>query len=121
MKLRDYTELIAWQRAMDFVEAVYQVSRTFPKDELFGLTSQVRRAAVSMPSNIAEGQSRRSTKEFLQFLSVARGSLSEVETQLVISKRLNYLSSDQLSDLQHKSSELGRLINGLSNAIQKRV
>jgi four helix bundle protein len=120
VKLRDYTELVAWQKAMDFVEAVYQASKTFPKDELFGLTSQVRRAAVSIPSNIAEGQSRRSSREFLQFLSIARGSLSEVETQLVISKRLNYLSREQLTDLQHKSAELGRVINGLTNAIQKR-
>jgi four helix bundle protein len=120
VKLRDYTELVAWQKAMDFVEAVYQVSKTFPKDELFGLTSQVRRAAVSIPSNVAEGQSRRSSREFLQFLSIARGSLSEVETQLIISKRLNYLSREQLTDLKHKSAELGRVINGLTNAIQKR-
>src|SRR5215472_6301142 len=116
VKLRDYTELVAWQKAMDFVEAVYQASKAFPKDELFGLTSQVRRAAVSIPSNIAEGQSRRSSREFLQFLSIARGSLSEVETQLIISKRLNYLSREQLTDLQHKSAELGRVINGLTNA-----
>ena len=121
VKLRDYTELVAWQKAMDFVEAVYQASKTFPKDELFGLTSQVRRAAVSIPSNIAEGQSRRSSREFLQFLSIARGSLSEVETQLVISKRLNYLSREQLTNLQHKSTELGRVIHGLTNAIQKRA
>jgi four helix bundle protein len=120
VKLRDYTELVAWQKAMDFVEAVYQVSKAFPKDELFGLTSQVRRAAVFIPSNIAEGLSRRSSREFLQFLSIARGSLSEVETQLIISKRSNYLSPEQLTDLEHKSAELGRVLNGLTNAIQKR-
>jgi four helix bundle protein len=121
VKLRDYTELVVWQKAMDFVEAVYQASKLFPRDELFGLTSQVRRAAVSIPSNIAEGQSRRSSKEFLHFLSVARGSLSEVETQLILSRRLGYLPAGELADLESRSAELGRLINGLTNAIQKRT
>jgi len=121
VKVKDYSQLIAWQKAMDFVEAVYRASKSFPKDEMFGLTSQIRRAAVSIPSNIAEGQSRRSSREFVHFLAVAKGSLSEAETQLMIAGRLGYIRNDDLSKLLEKAGELGRVVNGLSNAIEKRA
>jgi four helix bundle protein len=109
--------LIAWQKAIEFVEEVYRVSAGFPKSEIYGLTGQVRRAVVSIPSNIAEGQSRNGSSEFVHHLSIAYGSLSEVETQLVIAHRLRYIDQNQLSALLDKAAELGRLINGLSNAI----
>jgi four helix bundle protein len=90
MPVKHYQELIVWQKAMELVELVYRMSKQFPREEIYGLTSQIRRAAVSIPSNIAEGQGRSTTKDFLNFLSVARGSLREVETQLLISERLEY-------------------------------
>ncbi len=88
MKVKNYRELVVWQKAMTFVELVYRATRQFPREELYGLTNQLRRAAVSVPSNIAEGQGRFSTREFLSFLSIARGSLREAETQLMIAQRL---------------------------------
>ena len=120
MAVRDYTELIAWQKAMDLVEAVYEASRDFPRDEQYGLTGQCRRAAVSIPSNIAEGQGRKSTKEFLYHLSVAHGSLRELETQLAIASRLKYIKVEYFQQLMLRSAEVGRLINGLSNSLSKR-
>src|SRR6476659_1156091 len=92
--VRSYQDLVAWQKAMDLVELVYGATRGFPREEVYGLTSQVRRAAVSVPSNIAEGQGRASTKEFLHHLSIARGSLFEVETQVLVAQRLGYLPPD---------------------------
>src|ERR1700757_2166538 len=86
-----YRDLVAWRKAMNLVTAVYEVTRSFPREELYGLTSQLRRAAVSVPSNIAEGQARFSRKEFHHFLSQARGSLVEIETQLMIARNLKYL------------------------------
>lgn len=88
MTVRHYSDLIVWQKAMDLVVHVYEVTESFPQREVFGLTNQVRRAAVSIPSNIAEGQGRGTTKDFLHFLAIARGSLQEVETQLLLAYRL---------------------------------
>jgi len=89
MKVRNYQELIVWQRAMDLVEEIYKATKEFPREELYALTSQIRRAAVSIPSNIAEGQGRRTTADFLRHLSIAYGSLREVETQALIARRLS--------------------------------
>ena len=88
---QNYRGLIAWQKAMDFVDAIYKATTGFPREEVFGLTTQLRRAVVSVPSNIAEGQGRASPKEFLHFLSIAHGSLREAETQVTIASRLGYL------------------------------
>ena len=96
MKLRNYSELFAWQKAMDLVEATYEATTQFPKEETYGLKSQLRRASVSIPSNIAEGQGRSSTKEFLHHLSIAYGSLREIETQILIAGRLQYLPGDTI-------------------------
>jgi four helix bundle protein len=115
--VRSYRELKVWEKAMDLVEAVYTVTRNWPREELYGLTSQVRRAAVSIPSNIAEGQGRTSTKEFLHHLSIAYGSLLEVETQLLIAERLHYLQTDTMKDLLATTAEVGRIINGLSRKL----
>jgi four helix bundle protein len=118
MKPRCYSDLIAWQKAMDLVEEVYRATRGFPSDERFGLTSQVRRAVVSVPSNIAEGQGRASTREFLHFLSIAYGSLLEVETQIHIAHRLGYLEAQQKAVIMTTASEIGRILNGLSASLK---
>ena len=110
---RSYKDLVAWQKAMDLVTATYRVSARFPKDEVFGLTSQLRRAAVSIPSNIAEGQGRLSTKEFRYFLGQARGSLMEVETQLQIAKNLGYAQEANIAQTLGMCSEVGKILNGL--------
>ncbi len=117
MALRDYTQLVVWQKGMDLVELVYRCTEGFPRKEIFGLASQLRRAAVAIPSNIAEGQGRQTTRDFLNFLSIARGSLQEVETQVLIAGRLNYLSDQQNLELATLSAEVGRLLNGLSKSL----
>ena len=114
---RSYKDLVAWQKAMDLVTATYRASSRFPKDELFGLTSQLRRAAVSIPSNIAEGQGRLSEKEFRYFLGQARGSLMEVETQLQIAQNLGYLELADTEAILKNCGEVGRILNGLLASI----
>jgi four helix bundle protein len=116
---RSYRDLVAWQRAMDLVTATYRATAGFPKDELFGLTSQLRRAAVSIPSNIAEGQGRLSEKEFRYFLGQARGSLMEVETQLHIAENLGYLEREQTALLLQSCGEVGRILNGLLASVSR--
>ena len=116
-----YRELIVWQKAMQFVTDLYRVTQEFPREELYGLTSQMRRAAISIPSNIAEGQARYSPKEFRQFLSHARGSLVEVETQLGIAMNLGYLTPSRGLVLTRQTDELGRLLNALVSSIQPRT
>lgn len=111
--MKGHRDLIAWQKAMELVTAIYKVTREFPKDELYGLTTQLRRAAVSVPSNLAEGHGRNSRKEFHQFIGQARGSLVEAETQLEIARNLGYLDQATADDLLTKANEVGRLINGL--------
>jgi four helix bundle protein len=102
---------------MDLVVDVYQTIKGYPKDELYALTSQTRRAAVSIPANIAEGQGRRSRKEFCQFLGNARGSLSELETHLELALRLGYMKDAQYSPLYDRLHEVGRLVNGLLRSL----
>jgi four helix bundle protein len=117
MALKSYRELIAWQKAMDLAENVYRHTSRFPREEVYGLTSQIRRSAVSVPSNISEGQGRRSTRDFHHFLSIARGSLCEMETQVLLSERLGYLDARNASELLNQAAEVGRLINGLSKSL----
>ena len=113
--MQNYRDLIAWQKGMDLVEEIYRISAQFPDDERFGLTSQIRRAAVSIPSNIAEGHSR-PRNDYLRFLNIARGSLSEVETQLEIAQRLKFIENN-VSDLQ-LTKELGKILNGLIRSLK---
>ena len=115
---QSYRELVAWQKAMALVTEIYRVTKVFPCDERFGLTSQLRRAAVSVPSNIAEGQARFSAKELHRFLSTARGSLVEIETQIEIARNLGYVSRSEISGLFKSMSELGRILNGLIASIK---
>ena len=121
MPVQHYRQLIIWQRAMELVKSVYELTDKFPREELFGLTSQLRRAVVSVPSNIAEGQGRNSTKEFLTHLSIAYGSLMETETQLLVGEMRSYISADATAQVMDKTAEVGRLINGLSNSLGRKT
>lgn len=115
---RNYSDLVAWQRAMDLVEMVYKATAKFPKEEIYCLTNQLRRAVVSIPSNIAEGQGRKSPNDFRRFLAISYGSLREVETQILIARRLNYMTEAQTERMMNLAGEAGRLINGLSNSLE---
>ncbi len=112
-----YREIKVWQKAIELAVDIYSCTRSFPKEEMFGLTSQLRRAAVSIASNIAEGKGRRTDREFLQFLHHARGSVFEVETQLTIASRLGYLPEPEVLRLGNSASEIARMLNGLIKAI----
>ena len=114
----NHKDLEVWKKSMDLVEEIYAISKKFPDDERFGLTNQIRRAIVSVPSNIAEGAARKSDKEFMQFLYIALGSLSEVETQYLIAVRLKY--SKDNADLEEKINEVRRMIVGLRNYLLKK-
>ena len=116
-----YSNLEVWQAAMDLAEAVYRSTKTFPKEELYTLTSQLRRAAVSVPSNIAEGKGRSSERELIQFLHYARGSLFELETQIAIARRLGYVDATQAQALLHQTVRVGQLLNGLIRAFRQPV
>jgi four helix bundle protein len=113
-----YKELVVWQKSLLLVKHIYTVTRSFPSSELYGLTSQMRRAAVSVPSNIAEGQARNSPKEFAQFLAVAGGSLAELETQMIIAKELGYATQSQFDGFSPLHGEVSRMLNSLKNKIQ---
>ena len=117
MKVRNYQQLIVWQKAMDLVEQIYASSKGFPREELYGLTSQLRRAAVSIPPNIAEGQGRRTTADFVRHLSISYGSLRELETQTLIAARLRYLTKERCQDILEMAGEVGRLLNGLMSSL----
>jgi four helix bundle protein len=115
--LRNYKDLIVWQKAVELVSDVYRLTATLPKHEIYGLSNQLRRSAVSVPSNIAEGQGRATKGEFIQFLCHSRGSLFELETQLLIAGKLGYLYSEQENMLLNKSTEVARILNGLLTSL----
>jgi len=117
-KIKSYRELAAWIKAMELVTNIYRATQAFPKEEVFGLTSQMRRSAVSIPSNIAEGQGRLGRKEFIYFLGNARGSLMELETQIIIANNLNYIDKSVMDDLLERTSEVGRILNGLLSSLK---
>jgi len=117
MAVRNFRELLAWSKAMDLVESIYRSTERFPSHEMFGLTNQLRRAAVSIPSNIAEGQGRATTRDFLRFLSMSRGSLQEVQTQIELARRLEYINEGTCRSLMERSEEVARLVNGLCRSL----
>ncbi|MBK9153563.1 MAG: four helix bundle protein [Chloracidobacterium sp.] len=119
--MRPHRNLDVWKKAVEFTVEVYRVTDTFPKDERFGLTSQIRRAAVSIAANIAEGAGRKSDRDFLRFLSMAQGSASEVETEIVIAHQLTYLDDGVVEGLGAKLDDIGRMITGLCNHLSKRI
>lgn len=113
-----FRDLIVWQKAMTLVTDVYRLSKSFPKDEVYGLTSQLRRCAVSVPSNIAEGYARNSNGDYTRFLRVASGSLYEMETQIEVARNLGYLSEEDFQATTALSKEIGRMLGGLIHKIQ---
>jgi four helix bundle protein len=117
--VRKHHELKAWQEAMILVKEIYRVTRDFPKEEIYGLVSQMRRAAVSVPSNISEGAARGGDREFIQFLIIARGSLSELETQLLISHDMGYMRD--MTDIQERIDRIFSMIGGLLRSLRERV
>ena len=121
MKLKSFRDLRVWQAAMDLVEHIYRLTQNFPKSELYGLTSQLQRAAVSVPSNIAEGHTREHTKEFLHHLSIAQASLAELETQLEIAVRLKYVDAAEVNFVLEQVVSLGKQQYALRNALRDRA
>jgi len=119
MALRSYQELIGWRKSIELVTDVYRLTQQFPNKEIYGLTSQIRRAAVSIPSNIAEGQGRMSRGEFKQFLGHARGSTFELESQILIARNLAYLGDEDTRLLLNRIAELGRILNGLIKSLNQ--
>ena len=113
-KSRSYRDLEVWKLSLSLVEDIYKATATFPASENYGLSQQIRRAAVSIPSNIAEGQFRNSSKEFRQFLAIALGSSAELETQLIIANKVNYLATEELSGLLNNLEIIMKMLNKLS-------
>lgn len=118
--IKSYKDLLVWKKGVNLEKMVYQVTKELPSDERFGLVSQMRRAAVSVPSNIAEGQSRRTAGEFVQFISHAEGSLAELETQIIISIDLGYLKSEDAPAILSQIEELQRMLNSLRHKLTSR-
>lgn len=121
MQIYSYRDLVVWQNAMQIVEETYILIRKLPKEEKYALSDQMRRAAVSIPSNIAEGQARRTTKDFIKFLSIARGSIAELETQYLICVRLGYFNDSQIISVMNMLAENGRMINALINKLSTKL
>ena len=117
--MKTYREFIAWQKSMSFVTNIYKMTQSFPKEESFGLTSQIRRSAISIPSNFAEGFGRKGNKEFLRFINIAIGSLYECQTQLEISKNIGYLNADEFETSFNQSKEIEALLRGLAKTLNK--
>ena len=121
MGLQKYEDLIVWQKAMDLVVDVYKLAKLLPNEEIYALSSQMKRAAVSIPSNIAEGQERNTTKDFINHLFIAKGSKGELETQLVICVRLQYLTHPQITQAQSLLSEIGKMLNALIQSLSGKL
>jgi four helix bundle protein len=119
--LRSYRDLLVWQKAIELAILIYQLSDGFPRTEIYGLTSQIRRASVSIPSNIAEGYGRGSRKEYLQFLFVAQGSLKELETQTILSERLNYATAAQADRILSESEVVGKMLGSLIRSLRPKT
>ena len=117
--MKTYRDLIVWQKAMDFVKEVYRYTKDFPKEESYGLTMQVRRSSVSIPSNIAEGYGRRSTGDYQRFLQIAMGSVFEAQTQIEISFNLGYMSKDSFEKIYESSREIERMLSSLCEKIRQ--
>jgi four helix bundle protein len=118
--LRSFKELLVWQKGYELCLVVYKTTRAFPSDERFGLTSQLRRAAMSIPCNIAEGYERHSTKDYIRFLRMACGSVGEVETQLMLCRDLGYGDAPTLGDLLERTAELERMLKALIRSLQRK-
>jgi four helix bundle protein len=118
--MQGHKELIVWQKAMDLVVSIYKLTKSFPKTEVYGLASQMQRAAVSVPSNIAEGHGLKQTQAYARHLAIANGSLTELETQLEIARRLGYLTAEDES-VVNQAGEVGRMLAGLRRSLRARI
>ena len=121
MEAKGYEQLNVWQKAMDLTVEIYGITKHFPREELYGITNQMRRAAVSIPSNIAEGHSRNRQKEFLKFLCIAKGSNAELFTQLLICERVGYISSSNIKPIKQLSQEIARMLTSLITRIEASI
>ena len=119
--IQSYRDLDVWKLSMDLAAECYRITKAFPKDELFGMTSQIRRAASSVPANIAEGHGREHTKEFLQYLSIARGSLMELQTHMLLAYRVGLLPENALKEILRQSDTISKMISRLRQSLQKRL
>jgi len=118
MKSKSYRDLLVWQKSIALCIKVYKICELFPKSELYGLAGQMKRASVSVPSNVAEGQARRHIGEFLQFLSIASGSLAELDTQRVVAERLTFISGDCSGDLERDITEVQKMLYSLDDKLK---
>jgi len=118
--METHKNLLVWQKSIAFVTHIYQLTKRFPKEELYCIVSQIRRSAISIPSNITEGFARKNTKEYIQFLYVSLGSASELETQLIISSNLDYMEISRLQDIQSELTEIIRMLTGLIKSLSCR-
>jgi four helix bundle protein len=121
MEIKSFRDLRVWQAGIELVEIIYRLTGVFPKSEIYGLVSQIQRAAISVPSNIAEGHTREHGKEYLHHLSIAQASLAELETQLEIAARLSYINMEQLNEILEQVHSLGKQLYALRNAIAKSI
>lgn len=120
-KINTYKDLIVWQKSVALVTSIYSITKDFPTEEKFGIVSQLNRSAVSIPSNIAEGYGRQSSKNYLQFLKIARGSAMETETLLIISKNLNYINDSDFEKTTNELEEVSKMLQGLINKINQKI
>ncbi|MES2836220.1 MAG: four helix bundle protein [Bacteroidota bacterium] len=120
-KIKTYRDLIVWQKSVAFVTSVYTTTKLFPQEEKFGIVSQLNRASVSIPSNIAEGYGRESSKNYLQFLKIARGSLMETETLIEISKNLNFINELTYNSMTNDLNEISKILQGLIKSVQQKI
>jgi four helix bundle protein len=121
MKVRSYRELKVWQHSLKLAEEIYHLTEKFPKYETYALSNQMQRAAVSVPCNIAEGHARESTKEFLNYVSIALGSLAELETQLILAERLSYVGNKDLEMTFSEMDELGKMLRGVQKSLRAKL
>ena len=120
-KIESFKDLMVWQKGIEVVSDIYALTKSFPKEELYGLTSQIRRAAISIPTNIAEGWGRGTTKNYIQFLEIARGSLYELNTLIIISYNLNYIIQENCGTIEAKINEIGRMLNALITKLDSKT
>ena len=121
MPIESYQDLTVWQKAMEMVERCYQLTRAFPSQEMYGMISQIRRAAVSIPANIAEGWGREGTQEFVQFLRIAQGSVKELETLLLLSLRVQLVKAPEINPILEMLSEVSRMLHSLIGSLRRKL
>ncbi len=117
--MKTHKDLDVWRKSIDMVTEIYGLTKSFPKEEIYGITNQIRRSAISIPSNIAEGAGRNHKKEFKQFLHISLGSLTELQTQLIISRNIGYLNDEVYKNLNNKLDDIGMMISGLIRYINR--